>query len=48
MDVDACANMMDGEIREELHTEGFENEQDFLDRYVELHAIKYNDEPFDI
>lgn len=47
VDFDACVALMDDDIREKLHAEGFENEQDFLDRYVELHAAKYG-EKFDI
>lgn len=40
---DACVALMDDDIREELHAEGLENEQDFLDRYVALHAAKYGE-----
>lgn len=44
---DACIALMDDEIREELHGEGIEDEQEFLDRYAELHEQKYG-ETFDI
>lgn len=40
---DACVALMDDDIREKLHAEGLENEQDFLDRYVALHAAKYGE-----
>lgn len=45
---EACVNMMDDEIREFLHEEGIETEQEFIDRYVEEHAKKYNGEEFTI
>lgn len=45
---EACVNMMDDEIREALHAEGIDTEQEFLDRYVEEHAKKYNGEEFAI
>lgn len=44
VDFDACVNMMDDEIREELHMEGIESEQEFLNRYCEAHAEKYGEE----
>ena len=48
VDFDACVNLMDDEIREALHAEGIETEQEFLDRYVMEHAKKYNGEEFTI
>lgn len=48
MDFDACVNMMDDEIREELAAEGIDDAQTFLDLYVERHAEKYNGEAFEI
>ena len=48
VDFEACVNLMDDEIREELHAEGIETEQEFLDRYVAAHAEKYNGEEFRI
>ena len=48
VDFDACVGLMDDEIREELHAEGIDNAQEFLDRYVELHAERHNGEKFDI
>lgn len=44
VDFDACVNMMDDEIREELHMEGIESEQEFINRYCEAHAEKYGGE----
>lgn len=48
VDFDACVNMMDDEIREELAAAGIEDEQEFIDSYVELHADKYDGEQFTI
>ena len=48
VDFDACVNLMDDEIREELAAEGIETEQEFLNMYVERHAEKYNGEVFTI
>ena len=48
VDFEVCVNLMDDEIREELHAEGIDDEQEFLDRYVELHAEKYDGEQFTI
>lgn len=45
---DACVQMMDDELCEQLHNEGIEDPQEFLDRYVELHAEKFGGEQFDI
>ena len=46
VDFAACVNLMDDEIREALHAEGIETEQEFLDRYIVEHAKKYNGEEF--
>lgn len=43
-----CVNLMDDEIREALHAEGIESEQEFIDRYVIEHAKKYDGEVFTI
>lgn len=48
VDFEACVNLMDDEIREELHAEGIDNEQEFIDRYVEMHADKFDGEVFAI
>lgn len=45
---DAIVNMMDDEIREDLHGEGIEDPQAFVDTYVARHAVKYNGERFEI
>lgn len=46
VDYDACVNLMDDEIREELHAEyaGEVTEQEFLDLYCEAHYKKYGQE----
>lgn len=45
-DFDACVNLMDDEIREELHAEMASDctEQEFLDAYCEKHLKKYGEE----
>ena len=49
VDFGACVNLMDDEIREELHREyvGEVTEQEILDLYCEAHYKKYGEE-FDI
>jgi len=44
----ACVLMMDDELREQLHNEGIEDPQEFLDRYIDLHAMKFDGEEFGI
>ena len=39
-----CVALMDDGIREELHAEGIEDEQEFLDSYCERHLEKYGEE----
>ncbi len=48
IDFDAAVNLMDDEIRERLHSQGFEanQEQAFLDAYVAAHAEKFDGETF--
>lgn len=48
VDFAACVNLMDDDIREALHAEGIDTEQEFIDRYIEEHAKKYNGEVFTI
>ena len=49
VDFDACVNLMDDDIRETVHDELSPcTEQEFVDRYCELHAEKYNGEEFNI
>lgn len=44
VDFDAAVNMMDVEIREELHNELAPcTDQEFMDAYVEAHEAKYNE-----
>lgn len=46
---DACVNLMDDEIREELSQEMAPcTEQEFLDAYIERHAEKFGGEEFAI
>lgn len=45
VDFDACVQLMDDEIREELNREiGGCTEQEFLDAYCEEHEEKYGEE----
>lgn len=37
----AAVNLMDDEIREQLHAEGYESEQDFFAAYEKAHKKKY-------
>lgn len=41
---DSCVMMMDDEIREEIHAEGIEDDQKFLDTYCDRHLEKYGEE----
>lgn len=45
IDFEAAVNLMDDEIREELHAELSPcDDQEFLDAYVERHAEKYGED----
>ena len=45
VDFDACVNMMDDDLREQAHTELAPcTEQEFIDRYCQLHFDKYGEE----
>ena len=47
IDLDAAADLMDDEIRESLHGQFEEGEeQAFLDAYVAAHAAKFGGEQF--
>lgn len=48
VDFDTCVNLMDDEIREQIHAEEIEDEQEFLDAYVERHAEKFDGEKFSV
>lgn len=43
-DLDAVVNLMCREISEELHSQDFKNEQEFVDAYRKAHEEKYNEE----
>lgn len=44
IDFDAAVELMDNDIREELHSEGYETEQAFFTAYELAHAAKYGEE----
>lgn len=44
IDFDAAVSMMDDEIREQLHDEGYETEQEFFSAYEQAHEAKYGEE----
>lgn len=45
IDFDAAVNLMDDEIREEIHAELAPcDDQEFLDAYVDRHAEKYGED----
>ena len=45
VDFDQCVNLMDDEIRENLHMEyGWASEQEFLDMYCQDHMQKFGKE----
>lgn len=45
VDFDACVNLMDDELREQVHAELAPcTGQEFLDRYCELHLEKYGED----
>lgn len=49
VDYDAAVEMMDDDLREELHREMAPcTNQEFYDAYVKAHAAKYNGEKFQI
>ena len=43
IDYDAAVNIMDADIREELHREGIESEQEFYAAYCERHMEKFGE-----
>ncbi|WP_186386793.1 hypothetical protein [Stappia sp. TSB10P1A] len=43
-DMDAVANMMDDDIREALHSQGFDSDQAFFDAYCSAHEDKFGEE----
>ena len=38
---EVAVNLMDEEIREQLHNDGIIDKQEFLDKYCEKHLAKY-------
>lgn len=45
VDFDACVNLMDDELREQAHRELAPcSEQEFIDRYCQLHTQKYGED----
>lgn len=44
IDFEAAVELMDDEIREALHAEGYETEQEFFTAYEKAHAKKYGEE----
>lgn len=47
IDFDAAVQMMDDDLREALHAEGYETEQEFLTAYEDAHLKKYG-EPWEL
>ena len=47
LDFDAVVNLMDDDIREEVHAEGIDDPQEFWDRYVELYNERNPRHPLD-
>ncbi|QGZ33928.1 hypothetical protein [Stappia indica] len=43
-DMDAVANLMDDDIREALHSQGFDSDQAFFEAYCRAHAELYGEE----
>lgn len=49
IDFDAAVNLMDDEIREDLHNKMAPcTDQEFLDAYVQAHAAKFDGEEFQV
>ena len=44
IDFDAAVKLMDDDIREELHSEGYETEQAFFTAYEFAHMNRYGEE----
>lgn len=44
IDFEAAVQLMDDELREELHAEGIDTEQEFIERYAEAHEAKFCEE----
>lgn len=49
IDFDSAVNLMDDEIREDLHNKMAPcTDQEFLDAYAKAHADKYDGEEFEV
>jgi len=49
IDFDAAVNLMDDEIRENLHNKMAPcTDQEFMDAYVQAHAAKFDGEEFQV
>jgi hypothetical protein len=49
IDFDAAVNLMDDEIREDLHNKMAPcTDQEFIDAYAKAHADKYDGEEFEV
>ena len=49
IDFDAAVNLMDDEIREDLHNKMAPcTDQEFIDAYAKAHADKYDGEDFEV
>jgi len=44
IDFDAAVGMMDDELREQLHADGYETEQEFFTAYEAAHLQKFGEE----
>jgi len=43
IDFDAAVILMDDDLREAIHAEGIDNEQDFFDAYAKAHEAKFGE-----
>lgn len=43
VDLDAAVNLMDDDLREQIHAEAPVSDQDFLDRYAVAHSNKFQE-----
>lgn len=43
VDFDVAVNLMDDDIREEIHARGITDKQAFVDAYAERHAEKFGE-----
>lgn len=44
VDFEGAAQLMDDELREELHSRGFDSEQAFFDAYCAAHLERFGEE----